>query len=195
MIAHLRGTIGKSMPGEVSIDVAGVGYRLTVPLHTWDALENGSETQLFVSTYVREDRLDLFGFADDATRILFEQLIALQGVGPRMGLELCSVPHTMLLKAVFEEDPAVLTSIKGVGKKTAEKLLLELKSLMERQPHIFSRGGSDATRDGEASYDQDTIAALSQLGFSPPDIAKVLKGLPKDLTTTEERVTAALRAL
>ncbi len=195
MIAHVRGTIGKLTPGEVSVDVGGVGYRVTVPIHTWDTLQEGDTAQLFVSTYVREDRFELFGFADARTRMLFEHLIALQGIGPRMGLELCSVPHTLLLKAVFEEDPGVLTSIKGVGKKTAEKMLLELKSLMERHPHAFGPTQEQAAKDGDARYDQDTIAALTQLGFSTPDILNVLKALPKELATTEERVTAALRAL
>ncbi len=85
----------------------------------------------------------------------------------------------------------MLTSIKGIGRKTAEKLLLELASLAERNPHMFM----GAVMPAGARYDQDTIAALSQLGFASPEILHVLENLPKELTTTEERVTAALRSL
>ncbi len=192
MIAHLRGTVTKGMPGECSLDVHGVGYRVTIPTNTWDELADGVETMLWISTYVREDRLELYGFADAETRLLFEQCIGMSGVGPKMGMELCAVPRNLLLQAVNENDPGILRSVKGVGGKTAEKLLVELKSLVDKAPSLF------ATKDAQpmgAAYDRDTIEALVQLGYATQDILKVLKGLPKDLPTTEARVTAALRNL
>lgn len=193
MIASLRGTIRKTNPGEATVEVQGVGYGVSFPITVWDELAEGATMQIHVSTYVREDRLALFGFTDAHTKQLFEALIQLSGVGPKMGLELCAVPRSMLMQAVNEEDPAILTSVKGIGRKTAEKLLLELKSLADRQPHIFM--GSGTTQMLGARFDQDTIAALTQLGFATPDILQVLENLPKDLATTEERVTAALRSL
>ena len=192
MIAHLRGMIGKGQPGEVSVDIHGVGYRVTVPVNAWDELHEGQEAQLWISTYVREDRLELFGFTDRETRLLFEQCISMSGVGPKMGVELCAVPRGILMKAVQDNDPAVLQNVKGVGRKTAEKLLLELKSLVDREPALFA---GSADHPLAASFDQDTIEALVQLGYSTQDILQVLKGLPKNLATTEERVTAALRNL
>ncbi|MDO8649069.1 MAG: Holliday junction branch migration protein RuvA [Candidatus Peregrinibacteria bacterium] len=192
MISHLRGTVHKLDPGEVSVDVAGVGYRVTVPVDVWDALREGEPNMVWVSTYVREDRLELFGFLDRAGRTLFEELIKQQGIGPRLGLELCAVPRSILLNTVNTQDPAALMSIKGIGKRTAEKLLLELKSLVEKKPDIF---GSRETLPMRNEFDQDAIAALSQLGYDASTIMRALRELPATLTTTEERVAAALRGL
>ncbi len=191
MFAHLRGTIGKGALGDVSIDVGGVGYRLAVPLDTWDTLTDGETAMVWVSTYVREDRFDLFGFIDEATRTLFEELTQISGIGPRTGLELCGVPRGLLLKAIQENDHTPLTSVKGIGKKTAEKLLVELKSLAERHPMLFT---SDARTMG-AKFDPDALAALAQLGYNHADAVRALESVPKELRTTEERLTAALRSL
>jgi Holliday junction DNA helicase RuvA len=180
-------------PGEASIDVGGVGYRVAVPLDTWDALAEGASTMLWVSTYIREDRFELYGFSDRAGRTLFEEFLKIAGVGPRLGLELCAVPRTMLLQAIHTGDSSILTNVKGVGKKTAEKLLLELKSLLEKKPDIF--GPPTPMEKGRAEYDQDAIAALATLGYDTPRILRVLRELPQDLRTTEERVAAALRTL
>lgn len=193
MIARLHGTIGKEAPGSVIVDIQGVGYGVLVPVTTWDNLEEGAVATLFISTYVREDRFELFGFAEMTTKQLFECLIQLSGVGPKIGLELCAVPKSLLLQAVNEEDPAILTAIKGIGRKTAEKLLIELKSLVEKQPHIFATVSGIPISGGR--YDSDAIAALSQLGFTNGDIMRALEALPSDLGSTEERVTAALRSL
>ena len=191
VFAHLRGTIGKGSVNDVSVDVGGVGYRVTVPIDTWDALEEGGTATLWISTYVREDRFDLFGFHDAATRTLFEELTQISGIGPRTGVELCGVPRGLLLKAIQENDHSPLTSVKGIGKKTAEKLLVELKSLAERHPGLFA---SDARVLG-AKFDPDAVAVLSQLGYNQADIVRALETVPQDLRTTEERVTAALRSL
>ena len=193
MIAHLRGDITKCALGEVIVDVHGVGYLVAVPANVWDELHEGEATLLHISTYVREDRLDLFGFSDAASRTLFESLIQLQGIGPRMGLELCAVPRSMILRAIAENDHKLLLSIKGIGKKTAEKLLIELKNLAENHPLLFQ--GSEGAAKLPARFDRDAVAALSQLGYTSSDIMRSLEQLPAHLSTTEERVAAALRTL
>ncbi len=162
-----------------------------MPLSDWDTVQEGSTMKIYVSTYVREDRFDLFGFREARTRTLFERFIELNGIGPRLGLELCSVPRAILARAVQHSDAAELSGIKGIGKKTAEKLLVELKSLAERDPDILL-GGETITG---AQFDRDAIAALSQLGFASQDIVRALEGVSNDIATTEERVAAALRAL
>ncbi len=192
MIAHLRGAVHRMDPGEVTVDVAGIGYRLTVPLDVWEKLNEGETRMLWTSTYVREDRFDLFGFLDRAGRTLFEEFLKLDGVGPRMALELCNVPRSFLLQATQQNDVSLLTSIKGVGKKTAEKLLVELRSLAERKPHVFDVIGE---APGRGEYDQDAIAALTALGYDSSVAIRTLKELPRDLATTEDRVAAALRSL
>ena len=192
MLAHLRGSVHKMDPGEVTVDVSGVGDRVSLPLHLSDELQEAQPRMLWISTYVREDRFDLFGFADRDGKILFEELIKCSGVGPKLGLELCAVPRVMLKQAMEEQNVSLLTSIKGVGKKTAEKLLLELRSLAERKPQIFMVKGVSATR-GE--FDQDAIAALTALGYDSATAIHALKDLPPTVKTTEERVAAALRSL
>lgn len=193
MISSLRGVVHKGSIGEVTVDVQGVGYRVSVPLDTWEMLQQGDQRMLWVNTYVREDRFDLYGFPEAAGRRFFEKLIAIQGIGPRLGLELCAVPKDLLTQAIREEDASILQSIKGIGKKTAEKLLLELRSLAEREPDLFrsSMKGDDMGHQ----YDQDAVEALKTLGYDTSTVLDALKKLPKDLKTTEERVTAALRAL
>jgi Holliday junction DNA helicase RuvA len=184
--------------GDVAIDVGGVGYRVTVPSGMIDSLKDGETVTLWVTTYVREDRFSLFGFLDEGTRRLFETLIDKPGIGPKMALDLCGVPRAILLQAVTSQDAKILTAIKGIGGKTAEKLLVELKAILERSPELLSSGGTEGSTDEPlvpGDIDRDTIAALRSLGYSTPMILDVLRRLPKDLTSTEQRVTAALRQL
>jgi len=191
MFAHLRGIITRHAPGTVTVDVGGIGYRVLVPLDVWERIEDGATTKLWITSYIREDRFDLFGFLSVQSRILFEELLNIAGIGPRTALELCSVPRGLLAMAIRQEDAATLTSIKGIGRKTAEKLLLELKSVGEKHPDLFS--GTEA--GSISSIDPDAAAALEALGYDAPTITRALKALPADLATTEERVTAALRSL
>lgn len=190
MIAHLRGTVHRLSPTEVTVDVQGVGYKVTVPPNAWEELQEGQPCMLWISQYIREDRFDLFGFPTKAGKDLFEQLTSIAGIGPKIGVELCAATR-VLAEAVSEDDPSLLSGIKGIGKKTAEKLLVELKALAEKKPGIF---GSAGARDRH-EYDRDAIAALSNLGYDTQTILRALKDLPKDLRSTEDRVAAALRSL
>jgi Holliday junction DNA helicase RuvA len=193
MIAHLRGTVGKGKPGVMTVDVQGVGYRVLTPMSVWDELEEGRPATLHISSYIREDRFDLFGFADAGGKALFEALIECQGVGPKTGLELCDVPRSMLLQAIAEDDDAILKNVKGVGKKTAEKLLLELKNLSEKDPELFAAPAKMSELGPH--LDRDAVAALVQLGYAQELVLETLKALPRSLKSTEDRVTAALRSL
>ncbi|PIR54494.1 Holliday junction branch migration protein RuvA [Candidatus Peregrinibacteria bacterium CG10_big_fil_rev_8_21_14_0_10_42_8] len=193
MIAHLKGTIHRLKPEEVTIDVKGVGYRVYVPINVWDTLKEGGETMLHTYTHIREDRMDLFGFLEDSERILFERFIAMNGIGPKLALELSAVPKSLLMQAVGAQEPRLLTTVKGIGKKTAEKLLLDLKSLAESQPEIFGSGMSSVSEN--STFDQDAIEALKTLGYDSQTIMSVMKDMPEECATTEERVAAALRAL
>ncbi len=193
MIARLRGTIQRLPTGNALVDVRGVGYMVSTPISTWENLTDGDDCTLWISTYVREDRLDLYGFLDQGSCTLFELLIAQSGIGPKMGLELCAVPRDLLLQAVDKNDPDLLSTVKGIGKKKAEKLLVELRTVVEKQPIIF--GTSTGKPSASKQYDEDAISALTSLGYDTPTILQVLRELPKDLGTTEERVTEALRSL
>ncbi|MDP7069551.1 MAG: Holliday junction branch migration protein RuvA, partial [Candidatus Peribacteraceae bacterium] len=172
MISSLRGVVHRLKPEEVRIDVNGVGYKVSVPMNVWDELKEDEETTLCISTYVREDRLDLFGFLDEPGRILFEKFTNMSGVGPKHALELSAVPKSLLMQAIGSQDAALLTNVKGIGKKTAEKLLVDLKSLAEKQPEIFGDGASGI---GHRNTDQDVIDALNNLGYDTRSILHVLK--------------------
>lgn len=194
MIASLRGTVYRLNPEEVTIDVQGVGYKVHVPINVWDNLKEEEETQLHILTYVREDRLDLFGFLDVASKTLFERFIAMNGIGPKSALELCAVPKSLLMQAVGSQDAKLLTTVKGIGKKTAEKLLVDLKSLAEKQPDIFGIKNEKWNMEN-AKHDQDVIDALKNLGYDTTTILHALQEIPEDLTTSEQRVAAALKVL
>lgn len=192
MIYALSGTVRKLTLPFVTVDVGGVQYLLSVAYPLWDTLEEGQKETLTVYTYVREDRLDLFGFANGRERELFMQLLNLAGVGPKLALELCSVPRAMFANAILNEDLSILTGIKGVGKKTAEKLLVDLRSLFEKHPEWTAE---TASKDKPAAFDHDAVAALTSLGYDHPSIVNALKNIPASVKRTEDRVAAALRSL
>lgn len=194
MIASLKGTIHRLNLEEVCIDVNGVGYRVHVPVDIWDDAIEGDEILLHTSTYVREDRFDLFGFKEPASRALFEALIQINGIGPKSAMELCAVPRSLLLQAIELQDSKLLTSVKGIGKKTGERLLIDLKSLTEKHPDLLGSANEQTSKRANR-FDQDAVDALTTLGYDTPTILKVLQNLPEDLGSTEERVAEALRAL
>ena len=166
MIAHLRGRILKKGTQEAVIDVAGVGYRVTIPLSTFYRLgELGAEAALLIHTHVREDALALYGFLTEEEQLLFERLLSVSGVGPKVALGILSgIEAPDLVEALRASDVARLTRIPGVGKKTAERLVLELKDKMPARTAPPARAGSP----GSASRD-DLVSALVHLGYSRPE--------------------------
>ncbi|MBI2523775.1 Holliday junction branch migration protein RuvA [Candidatus Peregrinibacteria bacterium] len=193
MISNLHGTVKKHIGGAVTVDVRAVGYRVMTPLNVWERLEDGAMVRLWISTYVREDRLALFGFLEENMRTLFEKLLERPGIGPRLALELCGCPAHFLAQAIAG-DTEILQMVKGVGKKSAEKLVIELKSLASKHPELFVRPNG-ITEQCPSTGEDDAVAALKGLGYDHPTILTVLAALPKNLRTPEERITAALRSL
>ena len=165
MIGYLRGRLGDKQPNRVVIDVHGVGYELHVPLSTFYNLgETGAEVALRVHTHVREDTLALFGFATALELQLFEHLIAVNGVGPRLALTVLSgMEPPDFIRAVRHGDVARLTRIPGVGRKTAERIGLELKDrLAAAGVHGADVDEPDAVDDGDRA---DVLSALLNLGY------------------------------
>ncbi len=194
MIYALTGTVQKLEIPHVAIDTGGVAYLVSVPSPLWDSLKHGARDTLVISTFVREDRLELFGFRGAAERTLFLELLNISGIGPKIALELCSIPMHTLSGAAHSDDAGMLTRIKGIGKKTAEKLLVDLKSLFEKHPEwttLQAPAGDLRT----AMPDADAIAALTSLGYDQHTALHALRRLPPSLRKTEERVAAALRSL
>lgn len=197
MIAFLRGRLLEKHPNRLVVDVQGVGYEVFVPLSTfYRAPDVGGEIALRVHTHVREDALALFGFANELELQIFERLIAISGIGPKLALAVLSgIDATELAIAVQRGDVARLTAIPGIGKKTAERIELELK---DRLPVAVATDSQAGAGSGDAAdLRADLLSALLNLGYhrtlAERAVDAALK-LPGE-TTFEGRLKQALQAL
>jgi holliday junction DNA helicase RuvA len=168
MIAHLRGRVLEKHPTRVIVETGGVGYELHVPLSSFSAIgEPGSDVSLRVHTHVREDAIQLFGFATPLELSLFDRLIAVNGIGPRLALSLLSgIEPSDLVQAVAANDVGRLVSIPGIGKKTAERIVLELKDKLG--------GIASSATSGADSTRTDLVSALVNLGYHRPAAEKAV---------------------
>jgi Holliday junction DNA helicase RuvA len=163
----------RKAPQEVVVDVGGVGYRVAIPVSTFYRVgEEGDELSLRIHTHVREDTLALFGFVSGAEHDVFERLIAVAGVGPRLALGILSgIEVGDLVSALRGNDLARLTRIPGVGKKTAERLVLELK---DKMPALQAGEPEAEAPPPPASPKDDLLSALANLGYSRPEVERAV---------------------
>jgi Holliday junction DNA helicase RuvA len=168
VIASLRGSILEKHPNRIVVDVNGVGYEVFVPLSTFYGLgELGSEIAVRIHTHVREDALLLYGFATLLEQELFERLIGIGGIGPKLALAVLSgIEPPELIRAIERGDVARLTAIPGVGKKTSERIVLELKDRLPRAQRVAVAVGG-AAPDAPVLRD-DVVSALVNLGYHRP---------------------------
>jgi Holliday junction DNA helicase RuvA len=167
VIAYLEGRLARKTPSLVVVLVGGVGYKLFIPVSTYYELpEEGSEVALHVHTHVREDVLALYGFASEAEERLFQRLIGVNGVGPALALKVMSgLEPKALVDAIRSSDLRRLGSIPGVGKKTAERLVVELRDKMAEIGPIAGEEPSEAPLGPVESLREDVLSALANLGF------------------------------
>ncbi len=172
MIALLRGRLLEKQPGRVIVDVQGVGYDVAIPLSTFYPLpEPGAEVSLRIHTHVREDALALFGFGTSLELQVFERLIAVSGIGPKLALAVLSgIEPQELVSAVQRGDIARLTAIPGVGKKTAERIGLELKDRLS----LAIAGTGAAGLPPGAGVRDDLVSALLNLGYHRPLVERAV---------------------
>jgi holliday junction DNA helicase RuvA len=178
VIAHLRGRLLEKQPNRIVVDANGVGYDVSVPLSTFYGLgDPGSEIALRIHTHVREDALALYGFATRLEQELFERLISISGIGPKLALAVLSgIEPPDLVRAIERADLARLTAIPGVGKKTSERIIVELKDRLPRAPvALTGRGGEP---EGPAIKD-DVLSALINLGYHRPLAEKAVDAAVK----------------
>ena len=189
MIGRLTGTLSDKNPPQVLVDCNGVGYEVDVPMSTFYNLPPaGERVSLLTHFVVREDAQILFGFGTAEERTAFRQLIKISGVGPRTALGVLSgMSVAELAQAITLQEAGRLVKIPGIGKKTAERLLLELKGKFGPD---LGAGGAGATSDAQA----DILQALVALGYSDREAAAALKALPKDVAVGEG-IKLALKAL
>jgi len=197
MIAFLRGRVLDKFPNRIILDVSGVGYEVHVPLSTYYEIgEVGSEVSLRVHTHVREDTLQLFGFLTPLEQLLFQRLIAISGIGPKLAVAVLSgIDSRELVVAVQRADIARLTRIPGVGKKTAERMVLELKDrLKDVAPAPEAEGAQPSTGD---RLRNDLISALENLGYHRPLAEKAVDAsyTSDGGATFEDSLRSALREL
>ena len=190
MIGKISGRLVERRPPQIVVDVHGVGYEIDVPMSTFYLLPAaGSEVSLFTHLTVREDAHLLYGFSSEQERHVFRQLLKISGVGARTALSVLSgLSVNDLAHAVATQDGARLTKVPGIGKKTAERLLLELKGkLADAIPGVTSGGA-------QASPTADVLNALISLGYSEKEALLATKSLPADIPVSEG-IRAALKAL
>jgi len=197
MIAFLRGRVLDKFPNRIILDVSGVGYEVHVPLSTYYEIgEAGSDVSLRVHKHVREDTLKLFGFLTPLEQLLFERLIGISGIGPKLAVSVLSgIDSRELVVAVQRADVARLTRIPGVGKKTAERIVLELKDrLKDVAPAPEAEGAQPSTGD---RLRNDLISALENLGYHRPLAEKAVDASHKSDggATFEDALRSALREL
>ncbi len=188
MISHLRGGILTVTEKYVLIDVSGVGYRVFCTNDLLAELSGKTETALHTYLAVREDALDLYGFSNEDDLGFFELLISVSGIGPKSALGILGIASTdALRRAIATGDTSYLTKVSGIGRKTAEKIVLELRDKL----------AAHASSEGKHSLraESDTILALQALGYSAGDARDALKHVPSEITDTNARIKEALKIL
>jgi Holliday junction DNA helicase RuvA len=197
MIALLRGTLLEKNPSRLIVDVAGVGYDVQVPLSTFYVLgEAGAQVSLRVHTHVREDVLALYGFATPLEQQLFERLIGISGIGPRLALAVLSgIEPVELIRAIRLQDVARLTAIPGIGKKTAERIGLELKDRLPAELQAAGQAAGAATPHDQLRA--DLLSALLNLGYQRAVADQAIERTLRDSAETgfEQALKDVLRSL
>src|SRR3989339_820135 len=184
MIAKITGKIAFFRDNYVVVDVSGVGYKIFVTDFTMGKIAGKKEIELYTHTYVREDTLSLYGFLIPDELEMFELLISISGIGPKAAVGILSIAEPKTIRAaVISGDSSILTRVSGVGKKTAERVILELKNRIAELP------GEDQR---EAKADSEAIEALVSLGYSVSQAREALKSVPKDEKDMSGRIKAAL---
>ena len=184
MIAHLRGILIAKQPGQAIVECAGVGYDVAIGIPTFTALPSqGAEVALHIHTQVSEDAIALFGFLDLDEKRLFERLITVSGVGPKLAVKMLSgLSPERAVAAIRAQDHASLTRIPGVGKKLAERLVVELKDKLD--DFAAAPAQSDAAQLGAAA--EDVLSALVNLGYQRPSAIKAIEtAVERDPATGE----------
>ncbi|MDG2089372.1 MAG: Holliday junction branch migration protein RuvA [Arenicellaceae bacterium] len=195
VIAWLKGELLDKRPPSIVLNVNGVGYDLEAPLNVfYDLPDLGSQASLYVHMVVREDTQNLYGFISVKQRDLFRSLIKVSGIGPKVGLAiLSSLTADDLLSCVAHEDVATLVAVPGIGKKTAQRLLVELKDRLAKEFGSALPEAATVTISSVASDERDAIDALITLGYKPADASGAVRGVAEAGMTSEALIRAALK--
>jgi Holliday junction DNA helicase RuvA len=187
MIAQLEGKIVGIKGNTVTLMVGGVGYRVFLSTYTLGKVAGQAQTLFYIHTHVREDMLALYGFLNEEELDMFELLISISGIGPKVALSILSIADVKTIRtAIVNKDPSILTRVSGVGKKTAERVIMEL------QNKVDAVGVED---QASALAGQDAIEALTSLGYSVSQAREALKIVAPDIQDVSARIRQALKNL
>ena len=189
MLSWLNGKIRDKNEKSVIVEVNNLGYEIFITEFLLDKIKIDQELKLYTHLYVREDTLELYGFERKEEMDFFRELISISGIGPKSALAILSLARLEeLKKAIIHEDVIFLTKVSGIGKKTAERIILELKEKMKKNDDL-------RFTNYEASGDSQVLDALVSLGYPLNEARKVLREVPEEVKGVEERVREALKAL
>jgi len=189
VISYLEGKILKKSEKSVILLVGGVGYKVVLINEHINNINTGDDLGVFTHLNVKEDSLDLYGFKSQAELELFELLITISGVGPKAALGIISLDAPdAIAGAILREDFKYLNSVSGIGSKTAQKIVLELKDKIAKL-------NFDVQSDARGASDSEVIDALEALGYSPRDAREALRSISKEIDTVEDKIREALRLL
>jgi Holliday junction DNA helicase RuvA len=195
VIGRLTGTLARKEPPSLLVDVNGVGYELEAPMSTfYDLPATGEKVTLYTHLVVREDAHLLYGFSRESQRQLFRSLLKVNGVGPRVALAVLSgLSEQELLACLAHEDIARLTKVPGIGRKTAERLVMELRDKVD----LAAASASGAARPASVPADpaQEAVSALIALGYKPVEASRAVSAVPQDGLRSEDIIRAALKGL
>ncbi len=186
MIAYLNGLILDKDEKSVIVLAQNIGYKVTVNTDFLSRAKIDEKTQLFIHTAVREDDISLYGFRKKEELTFYQQLISVSGIGPKMAMDILSTPIHMTKQAILSSDISLLTSIKGLGKKTAERLILELKNKVVPSSQDLEAGMT-------SSFNEEAVDALVGLGYEKFHVIKSLSKIPAEIKETEEIIKAFLK--
>jgi holliday junction DNA helicase RuvA len=186
MIGYINGLIIDKNKKSILVLTNGIGYNVNVTADFLAECKPDTKAQLYIHTAVREDGISLYGFSKKEELDFFEQLISVSGIGPKIGLDILATPLRITQSAIVNEDAGLLTKIKGIGKKTAERIILELKNKITP---VSGKSGEKTV----STINEDAVMALESLGYERFQIIKAMADLPKNIKQTEDIVKYFLK--
>ncbi len=197
MFHHLSGIITEVEPSLAVIECGGVGFSVSTTSNTLAAIHRGEKAKLFISEQIREDAFDLYGFAQEGEKRCFDMLISVSGVGPKAALAILSLntPEQVFM-AILNDDERAITSAPGVGKRLAQRIILELKDKIQKQSGSLPEeiAGNLSVESGSTKL-SELISALMVLGYSRAECSAAVKGLDLESLSLEDAIRAALRGM
>ena len=189
MIAYLSGKILKKTDKDIILETNNIGYLIHVPVNLLSESEEDSDIKLYIHHHIREDANELFGFKNFEELSFFKQLIQINGIGPKIGLEIINTNINKIKNAIINEDSATICKIPGIGQKTAKRIILELKNKID----LENLSPELKDQNTEKEIHNDAIEALTRLGYQRHHITKTLRNMPAEIIIAEEVITYFLR--